>query len=181
MNAEDLIFVTARCNVRALRWEDEVAFYILESDPEVMRYTSGQEGRARDTIDADLRHLINLYDVDDNRFFVWAAEDKMEKSFIGTVAVIFNEKKEYELGYRIIQKYWGRGYATELCEGLIHYTLDEMKLSKITAVTCSANIASVKILDRLMDFVGEEYNPDFDDVDRFYEKTKVNGKLKSLS
>ena len=51
-----------------------------------------------------------------------------------------------EIGYRFLEKYWGNGYATEICEGLITYCR-HLGMPKLIANVVDENIASVKILE----------------------------------
>lgn len=49
---------------------------------------------------------------------------------------------------RFLEKYWGKGYGQEVCNGLIDFALNEWKLTSLWAEANKDNIASVKILER---------------------------------
>jgi hypothetical protein len=44
-----------------------------------------------------------------------------------------DDKSFIDLGYRLLSKYWGQGYATEACQGLVAYGFKVLKLEKIYA------------------------------------------------
>jgi RimJ/RimL family protein N-acetyltransferase len=55
---------------------------------------------------------------------------------------------EYDLGYRFIQKYWGRGYATEAAAAVLKYGV-ELGLENIMGRAAVANMASVNVLKKI--------------------------------
>ena len=160
------LFSSKHLKVRLLKVEDFKQFYLLQSNPEVLKYTVVNPNPTREGIFAELQNLIRGYTNPDNHLRVWAIEDQ-SGDFIGTCALVKGEC-DYEIGYRILPDYWGRGYGTELCSVLLKYGFEVLKLPRIVAVAAKPNIASVKILDLLMDFDKETFNCDFRCVDRHY-------------
>jgi [ribosomal protein S5]-alanine N-acetyltransferase len=162
------LFQTENLLVRQLQAADYPAFYELQSDPEVLRYSVVDPDLSEEAIRDDLDRLIWFYSQPHSGLRVWAVVNHCDE-LIGTCALVKGEGDEAEIGYRLLRKYWGQRYGLEIGAGLIRYALTVLKLPKITAVVCKSNIPSVRILDRLMRLVGEEYNHEFKDVDRIYE------------
>ena len=50
------------------------------------------------------------------------------------------------MGYSLIPEYWGKGLASELAVGGLHYFLENTSITEIYATTESPNIASQKVL-----------------------------------
>lgn len=68
----------------------------------------------------------------------------------------------YDVGYRLIPKYWGKGYATESGKAAINYAFNIIKLPTLYATTEMGNKAShntlLKIgLNYIEDFYSEEW------------------------
>jgi ribosomal-protein-alanine N-acetyltransferase len=62
---------------------------------------------------------------------------------------------EVEVGYRFLNRCWGRGYATEAARASIAYGFSELGLDRIVAVTLPKNIASRRVMEKCgMSFVG---------------------------
>ena len=61
----------------------------------------------------------------------------------------FENKKILELGYILDNKYWNRGYGTEICEGLLNYGFNVLGLEKIIARMYPENIGSIRICEKL--------------------------------
>lgn len=141
-----MIFETNRLHVRKLRESDLNAFHKMQSNPMVMQYTTGVvkelEGHR-----IEVNELISKYSLAGNSFWIYAIERKKDAAFIGTVALVKNEEND-EIGYRFLQEYWGKGFGTEVCQGLINYC-KENNFTKLTAYAVDANIASQKILEKL--------------------------------
>ena len=101
------VFETPRLIVRELVDSDFDGFHKMQSDEEVMRYTSGEvfdevENRRQ------LQMCIDSYQKIGNDFWVWAVERKLDKAFVGTVAIVPNEGRPEQ----------------ELCDGLVTYAIE---------------------------------------------------------
>ncbi|MBO9204587.1 MULTISPECIES: GNAT family N-acetyltransferase [Niastella] len=146
-----VIFETERLIIRRYTFEDEENFFRLNGDPELMRYI--REARDRKECSLFLRRNIIYYE-QHPLMGRWAMDEKATGAFIGSFAIIPVESvdakrhKEIQLGYALLKDYWGKGYATESTIAGKQYAFEVMKLSRIVAITETANIASQKVLLR---------------------------------
>ena len=89
-------------------------------------------------------------------FGKWAVTLKENNKLIGYCGIAvdrINDNDEKELGYRLDSKYWGQGLATEAASASIRYGFEKFKIPYILGIVESANIASVKVLEK----VGMQY------------------------
>ncbi|PWG04761.1 GNAT family N-acetyltransferase [Polaribacter aquimarinus] len=164
-----MIFETERLIVRKLSFDDLHGFYAMESNPNVLKYADGTP-KDLNQCKVELGNLINRYQLENNDFCIYAIERNLDKEFIGTVALI-KTNNEYEIGYRFLEKYWNKGYASEICKVLILYC-KQLSIKKIVGFVVNANVASAKIL--------EKYNFKIVDVfinDDYQQETKYELKL----
>ncbi|MFM2048605.1 MAG: hypothetical protein RI955_1153, partial [Bacteroidota bacterium] len=90
----------------------------------------------------------------DNGIGRWAMIEKSSGDFVGWSGLKFmrqttNGKIDFhEVGYRLIQKHWGKGYATESAKAAVRYGFEEMKLTEIYGITNVENINSRKVLEK---------------------------------
>lgn len=76
---------------------------------------------------------------------------------------------DLELGYRLHQKFWNKGYATELAKAICDFAFNKFpELTRIVAVTDPDNIASQRVLEKvgfkyLQNVETKEYG-----IERFY-------------
>jgi ribosomal-protein-alanine N-acetyltransferase len=141
-----MIFETNRVRVRKLIESDLNAFHRMQSNPLVMQYATGIV-KSLEAHKIELDDLISKYDVTENSFWIYAIERKTDAAFIGTVALVKDDGND-EVGYRFLQEFWGSGFGTETCQGLIEYC-KKKNFKKLTAYAVDANIASQKILEKL--------------------------------
>lgn len=78
---------------------------------------------------------------------MYAVERKLDSKCIGTVALV-KEDGDDEIGYRFLKEYWGRGYGTETCQGIIKYC-KKQHFKKLIPYVVDANIASQRIVEKL--------------------------------
>ncbi|MEL7499404.1 MAG: GNAT family N-acetyltransferase [Planctomycetota bacterium] len=162
----ELVFQTTRLSVRRLEESDFEAFHEMQSDDEVMRYTSGN-GFDETENKRQLKACIADYSIPENCFGVWAIVRKSDLQFVGTCAIVLNKNRP-EIGYRFLRKFFGLGYGKEICDGLIEYGIHELSLQEIIAFADIRNVASIKILDRSrLSFIKEVKNEE-GATDRFY-------------
>ncbi len=140
-----MIFETERLLVRKLTISDKDAFFQLESNPKVLQYATG-EVKTFVEAENDLNNLIKKYKTPKNDFWIYAIEQKSDSNFIGTLALVKDDEDD-EIGYRFIEDYWGKGFATEICEALIPYC-KSLGMKKIIGYVVDENQASAKILER---------------------------------
>ena len=85
----------------------------------------------------------------------WAVILKETNEFIGWSGIKFitneinNHKDFYEIGYRFIEKHWGKGYATESGKAFINHAFNVMKVDAIYAYADAGNENSRRILEKL--------------------------------
>ena len=76
--------------------------------------------------------------------------------------------EETDLGFALLEKYWGLGYAAEASSAVINYARDELQLSRLWAITTPGNQQSIQLLKKLgFVFEREIENPEKEQVSLF--------------
>ncbi len=153
---------TPRLILRELLPSDDIGLFELDSNPEVHTYVGKNPittiEQAREVIAFIRQQYI------DNGIGRLAVIHKETNAFMGWAGLKLYKTEAnahsnfYELGYRFIQKYWGKGYATEAAKAIIDYGFNEMGLTEIFAMTDIDNKASRHVLEKC----GFTYIEDFD-------------------
>lgn len=164
------IFETDRLIIRKLKDSDSDYYYDMMKNPNVMNPIP-RKIMSREESDT---HLNNFLNTDENLtdVKVWGIEVKHENEFIGLCAFLKNNENEDEIGYRLREQFWGKGFGTEVAKGLIDFGFEKMKLDKITADVSITNLNSVKILEKFMFQSKEFFNESDKCMDRRYEVIK---------
>lgn len=144
---------TERLILREILPTDIEGLFELDSDPEVHKYLGNKPVKDKKQI-ADIINFIRQQYID-NGIGRWAIIDKETNHFMGWTGLKFvtkeinNHKNYHDLGYRLIQKYWGKGYATESAIASLTYGFNTLHLNEIYAAADIDNIGSNKILTKL--------------------------------
>jgi [ribosomal protein S5]-alanine N-acetyltransferase len=144
---------TERLLLREMLPDDINGMFELDSDPEVHRYLGNQPVADLAQLKAVIEFVRKQYL--DNGIGRWAVVEKASGNFIGwsglkLVRELNNNHIDYhDLGYRLIRKYWGQGYATEAAIAALAYGFGTMNLKEIFAAADVNNAASNRVLQKV--------------------------------
>ena len=173
------IFETERLIIRNLIEMDSDDYYDMMRNPNVMSLLP----RSIMTREESNNHLMDIINTDQNLSDkkVWGIETKGSNEFIGLCAFVKNNDNEDEIGYRLREKFWRKGFGTEIAKGLISFGFEQLKMEKITADVDTKNLNSVKILEKFMSPKKEFFNNSDNCIDRRYAILKNNWLQQYLS
>jgi len=139
---------TPRLRMRPTLPDDFENFYLLGSDPEVMRYISDGVPRPRE--DALLAFLKMAEHWCEHGFGIWVLEDRETGQYLGRCGLRqLPDIGEVELLYTLMRHAWGRGVATESATAALRYGFDVVQLQRIIALAMPGNVASWHIMEKL--------------------------------
>lgn len=153
------IFIeTERFFLREILPTDVDGLFELDSDADVHRYLGNKPVENKNQI-IDVISFIRQQYID-NGIGRWAIIDKETNGFIGWAGLkLITEETNnridfYDLGYRLIKKYWNKGIGTEVASATLKYAFDELNLKEVYAMADSDNVGSNKILKKIgFDFI----------------------------
>lgn len=162
----NLILETERLTLRPLKLSDAEELFELNKNPQVHKYlwqTPEKEiGESIKVIEYVLRQYA------ENNIGRYATILKETGEFIGWTGIKFvNDHIEngntnfYDYGYRLNEKFWNKGFATEASKAWLDYGFKKMKIDKINAYTHAQNGASNHILQKM----GMKFMEDYPDKD----------------
>jgi ribosomal-protein-alanine N-acetyltransferase len=147
-----VLIETDRLYFRELVDADDLSIFDLDSDPEVHHYLGNNPikniDQARDTIKY-IRHQyvdkgigrLAIIEKETNNFVGWGG-------FKFITELTNGHQNYYDLGYRLIRKYWGKGYATESSRAAVNFAFNQLKLPVIYAIADINNLSSQKVLEK---------------------------------
>ena len=151
-----IIFETPRLILRQFNEADAPLILSLNSDPEIVKYLHVPTLKTVEQAEKILQDIIlPQYK---NNLGRWAIHVKEGMDFIGWCGLKYRpEIDEIDLGYRLMQKAWGNGYATEAAQHTLDYAFKTLNLSLITARAHIENTASTRVLEKTgMNFICED-------------------------
>ncbi len=145
------------------RWvaADREPFAALNADPRVMEFFPAILSREEsDVLAARIEAQFEEHD-----FGLWAVAIADVTRFAGFIGLSVPRFEAHftpcvEIGWRLAQQYWGRGYATEGAVAAGAFAFNVLKLDEIVSFTTTANGRSRAVMER----IGMTHQPadDFD-------------------
>jgi RimJ/RimL family protein N-acetyltransferase len=124
---------------------DREKYYRLSSNANVMKYVTGF-ALTREESDAMLDDFLQEQHPD-SRLGRYIIEDRFSGELVG-IAKLDLYGNDVEIGYRVMEEFWGRGVATEIARGLINFSLRTFRPPAVIAFVNVENAASIRVLEK---------------------------------
>ena len=141
------ILETHRLYLREMTPDDAENAYILNSDPEVLRYTGDDPFENVE----EARDFLSKYEsYKKYGFGRWAVILKETGEYVGWCGLKYTpELDECDIGYRLMKKFWGFGYATEAAKACLELGFGKFGMKTIVGRAMPENGASVRVLEKI--------------------------------
>jgi len=140
------LFESERLRFRELTLDDSENLYLLNKDPEVIKYTGDPPF---ETVEDAQLFISNYKEYTLNGYGRWVVEVKTDGRFIGWSGLKLNEISKIDLGYRYLKSEWGKGYATEAAQACLQYGFMTLDMTEIIARADKENLASLKVIEKI--------------------------------
>ncbi len=149
--------------LREIQPSDVDGMFELDSNTKVHKYLGNKPIKTQQQAKGVIEFIRTQY----RNFGIgrFAAIEKLSGDFIGWSGIKFNTgKKEmlnekidfYDIGYRFIPRFWGKGYATESALAILDYGFNDLNIKTIFGAAEIDNIASNKVLQKIgLQFINE--------------------------
>jgi RimJ/RimL family protein N-acetyltransferase len=143
------VFTTERLIVRPRALRDLDALVAMDAEPEVMRYIGDGTLPDPQTHRRDLRRRI-AEDIGPMLGYWSVATRAAPEAFLGWVCLIPLPGHDLvEIGWRFRAAAWGKGYASEAAQLLVHHAFSAAGLDEIVAVVNADNARSIRVMEKL--------------------------------
>ncbi|MBI1308136.1 MAG: GNAT family N-acetyltransferase [Bacteroidetes bacterium] len=150
-----IIAETERLILREMTPDDAESAYWLNLDPECLQFT----GDSPFTSIEEARAFLIKYDhYNKYGFGRWAVIRKSDREYLGWCGLKYTEdKNEFDVGYRLMKKFWNQGYATEAAAKSVELGFSKFGMNEIVGRAMKENLASIQVLKK----IGMQYQYDF--------------------
>ncbi len=143
------VLETARLTLRHVELGDADLFVELLNDPDFIRYVADRGVRTSEQAIAYLEERI-LPSYAKHGFGFYVAELKESGESIGICGLVKRETlDDVDVGFSILRKFWGQGYATEAASAVIDFGRTQLRLPRVVAIAASENTNSINVLKKL--------------------------------
>lgn len=162
----NLILETDRLLLRPLELSDAEDMFAMDKNPEVHKYLWQTPAQNIEEVIKVIEYVRSQYEK--NNIGRFATISKETGEFIGWTGIKFvddhienGNTNFYDYGYRLNEKFWGKGFATEASVAWLEYGFKQMNIDKMNAYTHFDNGASNHILQK----IGMKFMEDYPDKD----------------
>lgn len=141
---------TERLILRSWKNEDVDPYFRINQDKRVIECLRGP--LAMEEVRAFIAAMNKQQDV--RGYSLWAVEEKATGELMGFIGLNFIDWQAHftpavEIGWRLGSQYWGRGYATEGAQAVLHHGFEKTGLEEIVAITVPANKRSSRVMEKI--------------------------------
>ncbi|BCY29100.1 GNAT family N-acetyltransferase [Flavobacterium okayamense] len=144
---------TERLILRPLELSDVDDMFAMDSNPNVHIYLGNNPLKTKEESLGYLKNIQNQYK--ENGIGRFAMIKKESNEFIGWCGLKFITEEEnnhshfYEIGYRLKEEFWGKGYAYEAAKAWYEYAFNKLKVDTLYASAHIDNKGSRRILEKI--------------------------------
>ena len=142
------VLETERMVLRKMEMADVDDLMGIFSDPEAMRYYPGTKSRRE--AEEWVRWTLGSYR--DHGFGQWVVLLRSSGEFVGQCGLTAQEvegEKEIEIGYLLLRKFWGRGFATEAAITARDYGFHTFGYERLVSLIDTGNRASRRVAEKV--------------------------------
>ncbi|GAA4756992.1 MULTISPECIES: GNAT family N-acetyltransferase [Flavobacterium] len=158
----NILFETDRLLLRPLALTDAEDMFIMDKNPSVHKYLWQKPVQEIDEVIKVINYVNEQYQRNNIGRFATILKETGE--FIGWTGIKFVDDHTengntnfFDYGYRLDERFWNKGYATEATKFWLNYGLNELKVENLNAYTHSQNGASNQVLKKVGFNFMEEY------------------------
>ncbi|MFY0629535.1 MAG: GNAT family N-acetyltransferase [Flavobacteriaceae bacterium] len=144
------IFISERLGFRNWKESDIEPLFKINSDPKVMEFFPSTQ-----TLNQTKNFIKRMQDQYSSKGFCYFAVDTLhDNSFIGFIGISEqNFEADFtpciDIGWRLSQNQWGKGYATEGAKRCLEFAFNTLNLESIKAICPSVNQKSERVMNKL--------------------------------
>ena len=144
---------TERLILRPLHLNDADDMFAMDSNPKVHLYLGNTPFTTKEESIAYLKNVLQQYEQHGIGRFAMVTKDG--NRFVGWCGLKFitetenNHSHFYEIGYRLKEEFWGKGYAYEAATKWYEYAFSNLKINTLYASAHIDNKGSRRILEKI--------------------------------
>lgn len=149
-----IIVRTERLVLRELTLDDVESLSEVLGDPVAMEHYPAPKTRLE--TEGWIRWARDSYER--NGFGLWAVVRADDGAFLGDCGPMLqpvNGRVVPELGYHIVRRHWGRGYATEAAIGCRELVLGGLGFDEVVSIVAPENLASRRVAEKVHETMRE--------------------------
>jgi [ribosomal protein S5]-alanine N-acetyltransferase len=139
--------ISERLIFKKIKKTDKKRYISQVMTDSIMRYITGG-GLSSDSAEKRFEEALTLSSThkDYGIFTVWL---KSTHKYIGLARLKLDDSGDVEIGYNLLEQYWGKAYGTEIGAALMAFLIEKSDKQNVYAIIEPENKASVQIIEKL--------------------------------
>jgi [ribosomal protein S5]-alanine N-acetyltransferase len=153
-SSHKIVARTERLTLRELTLDDADALFGILGDPLAMEHYPAPKTRLE--TETWIRRALDSYA--SNGFGLWAVERTADRAFLGDCGPMLQPvegESVPEIGYHIVRREWGRGYATEAALACREIILGRLGFERVVSIVAPENLASRRVGEKVHETMRE--------------------------
>ena len=153
-SSHTIVARTERLTIRELTLDDVDDLFEILGDPIAMEHYPAP--KTRPETKSWIRWAVHSYA--GNGFGLWAIERTADGAFLGDCGPMLQPVEGElvpEIGYHVVPREWGRGYATEAALACREIVLGRLGFDRVVSIVAPENIASRRVAEKVHDSMRE--------------------------
>jgi RimJ/RimL family protein N-acetyltransferase len=153
-SAARIVTRTDRLTLRELTLGDVDSLFEVLGDPVAMEHYPAP--RTRPETEDWVRWARESYE--QNGFGLWAVERAADGAFLGDCGPMLQPVEGEllpEIGYHIVRREWGRGYATEAALACRELVLGDLGFGRVVSIVAPENLVSRRVAEKVHETMRE--------------------------
>jgi RimJ/RimL family protein N-acetyltransferase len=140
---------TPRLRLRTLQQSDADDIFSIYSDPQVMRYWSGEPITRLEEASAIISRNLDL--AAQGNSVIWAVVHAEAEAMVGTCTLfkIDQQNRHAEVGFILNRQWWRQGLMSEAVNAMVAFGFEQMMLNRLEADVDPDNAASLALLKNI--------------------------------
>lgn len=144
------LFQSARLGFRVWKATDLTAFAEMNSHPKVMQHFPKPLSKSESKKSMEKQ----IADFNKHGFCYFAVDELASGQLIGMIGMSTKDFQSsftpaIDIGWRLSNKFWGKGYATEGAQRCLSFAFEELNLKHIVSIAPLANENSIRVMQKI--------------------------------
>lgn len=140
------ILETNRLILREFENKDAEFLFQLNANPNVLKYTGDEPFASINEAEIFIKDYDHYQKFGMGR---WTVIEKATNIPIGWCGLKNHNNEFIDLGFRFLEDYWNKGFATESAKACIDFGFNQLNLDKIVGRTMRKNFGSKRVLEKI--------------------------------
>lgn len=140
------ILETNRLILREFENEDAEFLFQLNANSNVLKYTGDEPFASINEAKIFIKNYDHYQKFGMGR---WTVIEKDTNSPIGWCGLKNHNNEFIDLGFRFLEDYWNKGFATESAKACIDFGFNQLNLDEIVGRTMPQNFGSKRVLEKI--------------------------------